>query len=419
MHLQPMRGILITLVCLVWAADAQAQRIIYDGKRDATAQLTVTAAKDVTSGALFAAMLKNVDAQAKFEVETVTAFVQERMRARLNAFEVWQDPKAVPVQLPKPGEKFSPQAAGLCRRSVECQLSTLRLEHKEALAAPAITEAELKTRLATIATRSAALQAELKALQQASKSTDPFIVRAFEALEDPGGDLLKYAEKIAALAGSSSTARGVGNALAAIEEGLDQILGLYKAIASIWRGQQAVSVDPASLRPPPQQIELQLLAVEQVHLKTIARINARKELEVGVALAGVETGILRVGTVLKQESKTFGQSPRPIEGTLREAAASHNRQALREQWEALHDAASAIAQLDAANSLATLRLSDEARRYSIRRSTVNISTYDLTIQAAAQRLALYWKGGIKPTELAQFVFYVTNSIALPAIAIKE
>lgn len=414
-----MRRILTVVLCLVWAADARAQRVIYDAERDATAQETAATAKELTSGALFAAMLKNVDAQAKLEVDTVTAFVQERMRARLNAFEVWQDPKAVPVQLPKPGEKFSPQAAAFCRRSVECQLATLRLEHREALAAPVITEAELNARLTAIKTRSAALQAELKALQQASKSADPFVVRAFEALEDPGGDILKYAERIAGLATNPATAQGVANALAAIEEGLDQILGLYKAIASIWRGQQAVSADPASLRPPPQQIELQLLAVEQAHLKSIARINARKELEVGVALSAVETAMLRVGIVLKQDSKIFGQSPRPIEGTLREAAASHNRQALREQWEALHDTASAIAQLDGANSLATLRLSDEARRYSIRRSTVNISTYDLTIQAAAQRLALYWKGGIKPTELAQFVYYVTNSIALPVIAIKE
>ena len=300
---------------------------------------------------------------------------------------------------------------------MECQLRDLQQQHKTALGAPP-SQADIDARLAVIKKRITELQAELKALEQANKSTDPFIIRAFDALEDPGGDILDYAQKIAGMAKDSATAKGVLNALTAIEEGLDHIITLYKAIASIWRGQQAVSVDPASLRPAPQQIELQLLVVEQDHLKTVAKIRARKELEIGVALSDVENALVLVGAVLKQPSG-LKPGPRPVEATLQEAATSHNRQALRTQWEALHAAAGAVAQLDAADALASLRLTDEARRYSIRRSAVNISTYDLTIQAAAQRLALYWKGGIKPTELAQFVFYVTNTIALPAIAVKE
>ncbi len=411
-----MRVVLTALACLVLASDAQAQRIIYDAKRDATAQEAVAAAKEVTSGALFTSMLKNVDEQAKLEVETVTAFVLERMRAKLNALEVWRDLKAVPVAVRiKPGEPFSVDAVKLCQKSVDCQLSTLRQAHQSALDAAPMVEKEIQDRLKRIETRTAEIEAELKKLKEASNTTDPFIVRAFEVLEDRGGDLLKYAQKIADLAKDSSLGNGLGNALTAIEQGLDQILALYKAISSIWVGQKAVSVDPASLRPSPQQIELQLLAVEQAHLETLARINARKELEVGTALLVVKSAINQLQTVLKR----LGQSPGPIEATLREAAVNHNRQALLEQWSALHEAASALAQLDAANTLAEFRVTDEARRYSILRSTVNTSTYDLTIQAAVQRLALYWKGGIKPTELAQFVFYVTNSIAVPAIAIKQ
>jgi len=415
-HCRNLRRALIAVTGLACAADAQAQRFIYDSQRDTTAQQAVTAAREVTSGALLAAMLKNVDAQSRLEVDTVTAFLQERMRARLNAFEVWQNPEARPVGSPKPGETFSPGAAALCRRSVDCQLKTLQQQHQAVLAAPP-SQADIDARLAAIKTRVAALQAELKALQQASKSSDPFTTRAFDALGDPGGDILEYAQKIAGLAKDSPTIAGVTNALGKIEEGLDQIIGLYKAIAGIWRGQQAVSVDPASVRPAPQQVELQLLAVEQEHLKTVAKIRARRELEVGVALSGVNTALNNVATVAAQESKA--QALRPIEDTLRQPAGVNRRQALRMQWEALHAAAGAIAQLDAADALATLRLAGEERRYSIRRSAVNLSTYDLTIQAAAQRLALYWKSGIKPTDLAQFIYYVTNSIALPAIAIKE
>jgi hypothetical protein len=42
---------------------------------------------------------------------------------------------------------------------------------------------------------------------------------------------------------------------------LEQVLGLYHAVASIWKGEQAVRVDPASLRPSQEEIELQLLAI--------------------------------------------------------------------------------------------------------------------------------------------------------------
>jgi hypothetical protein len=408
-----MRGVITGLLCLAWAADAHAQRIIYDGKRDTTAQQAAAAAKEVTSGTLFQTMLGNVDAQAKLEVDTEMAFVQERMRARLNAFKVWFDPR---TDSP-PGVPLSIQARAACALAVECTLRNLRNLHQTALAAPVITPAELTTRLAAIKAKSEQLKSELKALQDANKSKDPFIVRAFEALDDPGGDLLDYAQKIANFAAEhSDIAKGAAKALDAVEEGLDQVIAIYHAIASIWRGQQAVSVEPISLRPSPQQIDLQLLAVEQAHLKTNARIEARRELEVGAALARVETGLQRL------TDAGVARSTETIEAALRATPTSTalptRRDVLTAQLLALHEAAAAVAQMDAADGLARLRLSDEERRYSIRRSGVNASTYDLTIQAAVQRLALYWKGGIKPTELAQFVFYITNTFAIPAIALK-
>jgi hypothetical protein len=117
-----------------------------------------------------------------------------------------------------------------------------------------------------------------------------------------------------------------------------------------------------------------------------------------------------------------------IEATLKASAAAPHpagvdeaavREPLRFQLLVLHDAAAGIAQMDVAARLADLRGSDELRRYSIRRSAVAANTYDVAIQAAVQRLGAYWKRGVKPTDLAQFIFYVTNTFALPAIAIKQ
>ena len=86
-----MRRALVLAVCLGVAADARAQRVIYDATRDQTAQQAAAAARDVTTGTLFETMLRNVDAQSRLEADTVTAFAKEQMRAKLNAFRVWSE----------------------------------------------------------------------------------------------------------------------------------------------------------------------------------------------------------------------------------------------------------------------------------------------------------------------------------------
>ena len=61
-----------------------------------------------------------------------------------------------------------------------------------------------------------------------------------------------YAQKVAALTGSS----GQLNALDAISAGLGQALVLYKTVQGIWAGYEAVKVDPLSLRPPREKLDL-------------------------------------------------------------------------------------------------------------------------------------------------------------------
>ena len=130
---------------------------------------------------------------------------------------------------------------------------------------------------------------------------------------------------------------------------------MYRAIAGIWRGQRAVSVDPASLRPPSQQIDLQMLAVEEAHLQALAGIEARKRLEVGRALGGVQTALRALPVVRASPSAEAGVSTEPIETTLRAAAAAHDRERLFQASLALHLAASAVAQVESAAALADLR----------------------------------------------------------------
>ena len=82
---------------------------------------------------------------------------------------------------------------------------------------------------------------------------------------------------------------------------------------------------------------------------------------------------------------------------------------------ALHLVASLIARGSTPNRLAEVRLAQELHAYSIRKSAVRARAYELTISTGAQRLALFHKGGIKPTDIAQLVFAASNVALTPAI----
>jgi len=401
------RLILILVICCS-ALPALAQRIIYDQGRDKTAQDTQSKASDIAAGALFTKMLHNVDLQAKREADTTMAFVEQRMRAKLSNFGQW-DQGTAPTIISIPNQP--PVFAGC--RSVACELRGLEARLNFFLAEPTMSEAEIKKKLNDLAARKQALDRELQSLKAASKTDDPLVVQTFSWLTDNGKDVIEYANKIAAFTGGAGhPVKGLSSALDKLGDGLDQMIALYASVKGIWDGYQVIRVDPASLRPPPQQTDLLLLALEAEHVQATAQIKARESMELSAALNHVETALNRL-----MAAGLVGSEER-IEVTLQRAVNNHDRQLLRQLMDTLHEAAAAVAQLDAAGQLAALRLSDEERRHAIRRSAVNSATYDQTIQAASQRLAIYWKSGVKPSDLAQLMAYIANTAAIGAAAAK-
>jgi hypothetical protein len=383
-----------------------AQRIIYDGTRDKTAQDAATAAKDIARGSLFDTMLRNVDAQAKLEASTAFLYSRQQMRASLEAFTYWKSAYDKPATV---GKTF---IRGTCL-SVECELKGQKLHIEFDLKPLSQTEAEITARLADLAEKKDELEKAIKELKDASKDADPLVIQAFSLIENNGKEVLDYAGKIANLkTKGGAPLTGVSNALDDLGKGMDEMLGLYNAVKGIFAGYQAVAVDPASLRPPQAQTDLQLLALEQDHLKTILLIRARAKIESAVTLGHIE-GVLK--GIAGDPSLV---NDLKVETSLAEAVKARDRDRLLGLLDILYEAEAALAEEDVPAKLAAIRVTDEARRYSIRRSAVNSSTYDLTINAASQRLALYWKSGIKPTDVAALLFYVTNTVAIPVIAAK-
>lgn len=398
----------VLAVSLALTTGTFAQRVIYDPKTDRAAQDAAAAAKDMSSGSVFEKMLRNVDLEAKQEAETAMANVEQQMRAKLETFAVWNDPadKVAEMQQIGPNVAKVRSGTGVCK-SVFCELNSLKVRLEFALGPP-INDEAVQVRIAEFEKTKKLLEQALEELKKQANAPDPAVVRTFSLLEDNEKDAIDYARKIGDLTGN----KGQAKALDEIGDGLNQVLSLYHSVRTIWEGYEAIDVDPASLRPPRQKLELQLVSLDEEHFNALTRIRARAQLEIGAALDRVETALNRL------EAAGVGNSHDTVEKTLRDASQSHDREQLRKLLGGLHEAAAAVAQVDASGRIARLRESDEQRRYSIRRSSLNSSTYDFTIQAASQRLALYWKSGIKPAEVAQLMFYLTNTVAVPVIATK-
>ncbi len=92
-----------------------------------------------------------------------------------------------------------------------------------------------------------------------------------------------------------------------------------------------------------------------------------------------------------------------------------NRDMVGDIPQALYVIGTLIARGSSPSRLADLRLAQELHAYSIRKSAVRARAYELTVSTGAKRLALFHKGGIKPTDVAELVFAVSNVAISPAI----
>jgi hypothetical protein len=84
----------------------------------------------------------------------------------------------------------------------------------------------------------------------------------------------------------------------------------------------------------------------------------------------------------------------------------------------LQNYAALAARGDLPERLAEVRTAVEERRYAIRRDAIMARSYEQILLAGAQRIALYYKGGIKAETLAQFASALATAGLIPTIALK-
>jgi hypothetical protein len=125
-----------------------------------------------------------------------------------------------------------------------------------------------------------------------------------------------------------------------------------------------------------------------------------------------------------REALSAALAKSPDAGRARHEVASQTRlvATLREELStklfALHLAAAIAARGEIPRKLAALREAREDHAYSIRKSGVMARAYQLTVSSGVKRLALYHKGGVKPSVVARLVHAAANVAILPILAAK-
>jgi hypothetical protein len=380
---------ILRYIGLLLALDAvlSAQLHLYSEAQDKKAQLAASAAKDITNGAVFDKEIQNLDAISKVQIQRVLSFSQLQFKAGVNAFITWKDVStqlaAVDRKLKRPGLPLTPE--------------------------------EAQQRLDQVKEKVKAVQDSIGKLQQASTGGKA-VVTEIQANLNTASDVLNFVDKLPIGDAQFSAA------IERIKTGLDTAQSLYDSFAGIFAARKAAADKLKSLNTSAEAVQLRLLGLEVQHLQWVAQNSARGEFEAGLVIGLADAARSKLDalglTASSERIETTLESFAAKARTGSEAERAEARKRLSLLLNALHEAAAARSQGDLPRGLAELRDTQEEARYSILSSAARVGASEELLRSAAGRLALYYQGGIKTSQVAQFLYSLTGLATLPIIAAK-
>ncbi len=413
-------------VLLLVIGPGYGQRVFYDAARDKTAQDAQKAADGLASGALFDQMMRNVAAQERVAVTAQIEMESQASRAVWNSIKHWrwnnaahpaieeQEIPGVPLGVTGAGGSvcdayLGKKTVGVCR-SLRCLLE--QLEERLDLDTEA-DRREVPARLKAIEDQRQLLTEKLKQIKD--KSENPDIQKMVDDRLGQLQDTVKFAQEVAKSVGRPNVEdlTTAGKALQSIQNSFADISRLYGSVLQgIVASEWAVSVDPSALRPPREKTDLELLAADEEYFRRLGLIRARTYVLIGQIHRSIKSAKLLLVNAGVWDS--YGT----IEGSIIALGSPNDRVRLENILKALHISAKALSIGAGVVHTACLQESFERRLLAIQHTAVESHLYEQTLQAAAKRLAIYWKAGIKPADLAQMLFNLASAASLPVLAGK-
>jgi hypothetical protein len=396
------RLVLTTLIGIVGSSlNVQGQRL-YDKKRDEEAQQAKQLAAELKSDPIFDTQLKNLLTLEALDVETVMSGSKRDTRSTINSFVNWGD-VFLGVDQTKSDLAQSDEQAKSSSNNID--------EAKEAL------DKQIQD-----------AKTAIKKLRDNADTTEDQRLAMLFARVGEIDSLLGMAQQLIGKAGAATTTI---NALDKTRDTLKEITDLYnrfdarvKEISDLKTklGEFYISLEEATLRG---------LEAQEEHLTILGTIEAQRSLELAEARELIQ--IYEADTKRLKEDyygRCFSQKINDlrherITDTVSLAMTTHcdvkgslgtiamrPRDVVEHIMLLLYRATTIISRVQTSVRLAVLRLRHEDHRYAIKQRILEAHAYELILNGGAERLALFYKGGIKPSQLAQLVFNVAN-VATP------
>lgn len=388
--------------------DAQGQRL-YNKERDEQAQQAKQQAADLRSDPIFDTQLKNLMTLEALDVETVMSESKRDTRATINSFVRW-------------GHVF----AAIDQAKAELEQSDERAESTSA----------------NIVEARAALEQQIKdakaAIKKLRDNADPAEDQRLAMLFARVGEIDSLLVMAAELIGKSEQAESTLNALDKTRATLKEITDLYKRYDARVQEIKGLKTKLGEFYISLQEAALRGLEAQEEHLTILGTIETQRSLELAEArqlLAEYEA--LKKRLVTDYYGRCFTEkksdvTQERITDTVSLAMKMPNcnvkgttlelnmrpQDVVEDIMLLLYRATTVFSRVQTSVRLAQLRNAHEEHRFTIKQRILEAHAYELILNGGAERLALFYKGGIKPAQLAQLIFNVAN-VATPIAIIAK
>jgi hypothetical protein len=389
------------------------QHILYNETLDKTAKDTLEAAKQIASKSVSEAEMRNLGVIEQNQLKSAIEWYRVTMRSNIQAFRTWGDVRDAIAAIREELEAREKDLAAV-RRDGTTQVTMETLNSRAGDAKSAANSAVSKASAPAKTEKAVPVSAELKALGER--------VGQFSELLGLAGKLTATLKQVApagnpaALDDLAIKQQAAQDALADIQKGIQEVRELAATVESIIDSWNGVKVDPSSLAPSPEKIALELLERESEYIKTLTALRVRRYMEV----AETRNLLRRFDAELARCRFSAAEFNTPITEDL---ARFMGNEGMRDDLElrllTLLMASQIAARQTGGQTMNDVRESIEYRRYRVSVNRVYNGSYETALQAAAGRLAAYYASGLKPTQLAQFVYQLGTAVALPYVAVTK
>lgn len=358
---------------------------LYNPRLDALGQDLQKAAGEVANGQVYETQLSNLDAIAKLSTERIFSSGRRGALAKIEAARTW--------------------------RRLWTRVEAARLSMQ-------LTESQK----AEWTTQAAALEAQSKSATKAASDADTTLKDVADLLDGLG-----KAKQIAQ-AGSFLQRRDIADITPADLRAAAKLQAMIGNVGSIVKG---LAADPALARSSSvaDQMKVELAKAEIDYLKTLVGVEEKRlagQQDVSDLLAAISSTLVcpPAGSCTLKFTSDDGAElpPETIPGSERLEDTLQRLRTDKPKLAAvvylLQNYAALAARAELPLRLAELRSAIEERRFAIRKEAIMARSYEQILLLGAQRIAAYYKGGIKPETLAQFASALSTAGLIPTIALK-